>query len=258
MIERKKLLRMHNVEWNYYKKLAISETSLPKSAYLHLEAWQLKRFEKVLEHASVTFAISPSEHQYLNTHFSNVTYLPAFHAHTQLKSPLGRGTYALYHGNLAVNENHQAALFLVNKVFVNNSLNYPLIIAGKAPKKKLREQITQQAWITLKTNPTDEEMNTLIANAHVHVLPTFQNTGIKLKLLNALFQGRFCLVNDDMVQNTGLAPLCYLANDVLSFRQQLQHLSTKKFEQTDYEKRHKILLKHFSNSANAKKILSFI
>ena len=40
-----------------------------------------------------------------------VHYLPAFHAHKEVESLVGSNNYALYHGNLSVNENIRAALF---------------------------------------------------------------------------------------------------------------------------------------------------
>lgn len=53
----------------------------------------------------------------------------------------------------------------------------------------------------------------LIQEAHINLLPTFQNTGIKLKLLNALFNGRFCIVNSMMTEHTGLEKYCEIADD---------------------------------------------
>ncbi len=48
--------------------------------------------------------------------------------------------------------------------------------------------------------------------AQINVLPTFQATGIKLKLLMALYTGRHCIVNQPMVDNTGLEELCSIQN----------------------------------------------
>ncbi len=44
----------------------------------------------------------------------------------------------------------------------------------------------------------------------VHVLPTNQNTGVKLKLLHALSTGRPVLCNPAMVEGTGLEDFCHV------------------------------------------------
>ena len=46
--------------------------------------------------------------------------------------------------------------------------------------------------ICVVANPSAKEMDDLIRKAQVHLLPSFNKTGIKIKLLNALFNGRFC------------------------------------------------------------------
>ena len=47
----------------------------------------------------------------------------------------------------------------------------------------------------LVANPSEMEMQDMIAKAQINILPSFNNTGIQIKLLNALFNGRHCLVN---------------------------------------------------------------
>ena len=46
----------------------------------------------------------------------------------------------------------------------------------------------------------ENTLQQLIQDAHIHVLPSFQQTGLKLKLLNALFKGRHCIVNDAEIE----------------------------------------------------------
>ena len=89
----------------------------------------------------------------------------AFHSSTEVMSKKGRGTFALYHGNLSIQENIKAALFLINKVFAFS--NYPLKIAGKKPSLRIQSAIEKHPHITLIKNPSDQQMNELIAEAHV-------------------------------------------------------------------------------------------
>ena len=56
-------------------------------------------------------------------------------------------------------------------------------------------------------------MQDLIGKAHINVLPSFNATGIKLKLVNALFNGRHCLVNEATAEGSGLESACFVAHD---------------------------------------------
>lgn len=42
--------------------------------------------------------------------------------------------------------------------------------------------------ITIEANPSDERMDYLTHEAQIHMLITFQDTGLKLKLLNSLLE----------------------------------------------------------------------
>ncbi len=253
---RQKWVRMHNIEWEYYQALAQSEKNLLKKAYFKIESHLLKRFEVKLQHAQAIFAISPNDQKYLQKFFNNVHYLPAFHSNEEIKIQAGQGNYALYHGNLGVNENHQAAMFLIEKVF--KKLDYPLIIAGSKPKKELIEVVERMSHIQLVIFPSDEKLQELIQKAHINILPTFQATGIKLKLLNALYNGRFCLVNTSMIENTGLAKFCSIADSREEFWKQIEVLRTQHFLEEDIALRKKALKAKFSNQENAKMLLSLL
>ena len=58
-------------------------------------------------------AISPDDEKLLRLKFKNVFYVPVFHENIKVTSETGVGKFALYHGNLGVGENNEAALYLV-------------------------------------------------------------------------------------------------------------------------------------------------
>ena len=105
----------------------------------------------------------------------------------------GMGDFAFYHGKLDVAENNEAAIFLVNKVFSKTS--YRLVIAGANPSKELLECAATLSNVQIESALSTNEIHRLLREAQINVLPTFQSTGVKLKLLSALFSGRFCLVS---------------------------------------------------------------
>ena len=101
-------------------------------------------------------------------------------------------------------------------------------------------------------------MEHLIAAAHINILPTFQPTGFKLKLLSALYKGRFCIVNKYMVQNTGLEEACHEANTPAKFRKLISEFMGQEFKLADLELRNKVLLDKFNNLGNAEKLVDFV
>lgn len=253
---RVKVVRMHNIEWDYYASLGRSERNFFRKFYMYYESKKLKKFEGILQKADLILAISPKDNAYLEDKFEGVNYLPAFHPNLGVNCKTGRGNYAIYHGNLGVEENNQAALFLTRKIF--RDFNYPFKIAGKNPLNTLKKESEINNGFELIENPKQDRMNEMISNAQVNILPTFQATGIKLKLLNALHNGRFCLVNSFMVKDTGLEDICIVANTADEMRDQLYDLIDKDFTEDMIEKRRSILEKDFSNSRNAQKLLELI
>lgn len=249
-----KIVRTHNIEHDYYKNLQQVERSFFKKMYFGMEAKKLERFEKVLNKASAIAAISPSDSQQLTSRYKNVHHITAFHPNEHIRIEAGRGEFCLYHGNLEVGENNEAALYLVTEVF--SQIKIPLIIAGKNPSPELKRAVEQQGHISLKANIPTQEIDELIKNAQINVLPTFQATGIKLKLLAALFTGRHCLVNSPMVVNTGLEQLCSIADDAKVMSAEVERLFGITFDMNEMQKRSDVLLQQFSNEKNVKKLIA--
>ena len=249
LANRVRAVRLHNVEWDYYRNLGRSERSMLRKFYFFTESLKLKYYEKILKSSSMIFPIAPGELDYLEKNFANIHLLPAFHPNEKISCTTGRGEYALYHGNLSVNENNQAALFLVSKVF--NDPGVRLIIAGSNPSPSLMKMIEGKNHISIRANLTEEEMMKLIREAQVNVLPTFQQTGVKLKLLNALYNGRHVLVNKQMVEDTGLDKLCAVTDSAQEMKEKLVLLMTEDFTQPMIREREAQLDLQFSNRRNA-------
>jgi hypothetical protein len=253
---RKKIVRMHNIEHLYYKNLAKIEKNIFKKYFFLKEAQRLRKFEKQLDKADDVAAISPDDTKLLGLKFKNVFYLPVFHANENVEAQVPKEKFALYHGNLGVGENNEAALFLVNKVF--NEINYPLVIAGMNPSKELLKATEGKNNIKLQPKVTTDQIMQLIKRAQINVLVTFQSTGIKLKLINVLFHGGFCIVNDKMVRNTGLEPLCIIANTPQKIKEAIRKYSAVDFDPEKVTEREKLLKNNFDNATNARTLISHL
>jgi hypothetical protein len=251
-----KIVRTHNIEHDYYANLAQSEKKVLKKIYFNQESKKLKTFEETLQYANLIAAISANDAYHFKRNFKSVYTVSAFHPYNKVEIKEDIGSYALYHGNLAVAENNLGALFLVNEVF--NNTRFPLVIAGSAPSNELMDAVKKHAHITLKGDISTNEINSLIANAQINVLPTFQATGIKLKLLAALFSGRHCLVNNPMVANTGLEELCIVRDSAKEMAKEIELLKSIPVSKSLIERRKLLLENTFSNSYNAKLLMDFV
>ena len=251
-----KLVRTHNVEHEYYLNLYQSEQNIIRKIFFRLEACKLKSYEKILKNASHLLCISPNDNYYFDHQYGNSHFIPAFHPFNEISTKVGRGNFILFHGNLSVSENIQAVEYLLQKVF--NKTAQKVIIAGKNPTDRLIKKISQFSHIQLISNPEMEEMEALIQNAQICILPTFQDTGLKLKLLASLFSGRFCIANSAMIHKTGLEHFCHLADTPEEMIRLINELFVQEFTADEIEKRKLILEDSFSNHRNALKIIRLI
>ena len=256
--KRLKIYRESNIEHRYYFNLFRVEKNLFSRFYFLMASLKLRLYQKVLKHASLMLVVSEEDTIYLSDHFpdNKVEYLPSFHANNELNPLPGRGTYALYNGNIEVPENAHAVKFLIREVFSKTDI--PFKVAGMNPPDSVRELVSKTSRVSLVENPSDKEMFELIRQAHVNILVTFQATGLKLKLLNTLYKGRFCLVNDKMLNGTGLAELCETGNSPPELRAKLMELFSKEFKKEEIDKRQKILRERYANDRNAEKLIEWV
>lgn len=255
--ERLKIYRESNIEHEYYLHLAKAEKNIFKRAYFKAEAKKLHRFEKILVHANRMLVVSKEDTVYLQNKFTSndIRYLPSFHPYEQTECLTGTGDYILYHGNLGIAENSLAARFLTTQVF--SKISHKVKIAGLNPMSDLKELISRYKHIELIENPEENRLQGLIKNAQINCLYTHQGTGLKLKLLNALFAGRHCLVNNLMLNGTGLGPACEIADEPEHLVKKINELMMLPFLPAHIETRKK-LLKPFDVTENAQKIAEIL
>lgn len=201
-----KIIRSHNVEYDYYKQLREVETNWFKRLFFKLEAIKLKKQESTFILADKNFTVSHNDQEYFQKKYGNAYFLPVANPLSWSKEKRVTQPYILMHGNLSVKENEHAVLWALKHL--NTQLEIPFIIAGKNPSKTLINRIAEYTNTTLHNTPSNEALNALIRNAGVNLLITFQATGIKHKLINALCNGGHILANPEMVEGTGLAHLC--------------------------------------------------
>lgn len=256
---RVKLVRMHNIEWKYYHNLAVQEQNIFKRLFFHLENKKLKSFElkTIVKHADHLLAVSPTETEYFKAlNHQSVHYLAAFHENEEVTSIPGKSDYVIYHGDLSVKDNENAAIYLIEKVF--SKLDIKFVVAGLNPQNKLKTTVSNYDNVELIPNVPMQQMENLIQEAHVNLLISFNSAGMKLKLLNAIYRGRFCMVNNPMVLNTGLEQFCIIKNTPEEMVKSLKEIMNQTFSTKEINARKDKLAVSFSNIYNAKTTMKLL
>jgi glycosyltransferase involved in cell wall biosynthesis len=251
-------VRLHNVEYQYYKHLANTTTSPFKKLYYQTESKLLHNYEKGLANKADFWAVTQKDAMVYQEEFGyqSIDFLPLYLPEYTPQWNGERGSYCLYHGNLSVAENEKAGMWLLENVF--DTVELPLVIAGKQPSKALEKMAHRQNHTCLVANPSEADMLELIRKAQVNILPAFNDTGIKLKLINALYHGRHCLANNAGVDGSGLNHCCTIANSTAAMRRAVSDLFDRPFTYYDFEERSQRLKHLFNNANNAQQMVRWI
>lgn len=255
---RKIVVRLHNNESAYYRFLAASTRNLFKKMYYRYESSLLTKYEKNLPKELQYACITQREEQFFRSEYGlkNAFFLPVFTPYHEIRCLEGMGTFCLYHGNLGVAENEKAAIWLLNEVFFK--IKIPLVIAGKNPSRRLDKLAHLCQHTCLVANPSDTELNDLVRLAHINVLPSFSDTGIKIKLLHALFEGRHCITNEAMVKGTGLEGACHVGTNAQAFASIVLQLHHQPFSEEEIRLRKNMLGQSGDNLHHARMLSQYL
>lgn len=253
-----KIFRECNIEHDYYNALSHSTDNIIKKSFFKLEGLRFRLFQKNVKWADLIISVSTTDADYLIKVFpeKKVEFIPCFHANEKITTLTGKSNYILYHGKLSVPENEKAVLFLIKNVFCK--LKHKCIVAGMDPSDDIYKAASSYNNIEIIPNPEQNKMEELISQAQIHTLVTFQDTGLKLKLLNSLFGGRHTLVNSLMLAGSGLDSLCRIANTPEEMISECNRLMEIPVDEKTIAQREKLLFPAFSNKEQAKKLIKMI
>jgi hypothetical protein len=221
--------------------------------YFRMESKRLHQYQLNFDNSRTSLFMSTTDELRLKEMYGwmHTDFIPCFLPWQHPEILPGQGEYCLYQGNLSVSENIRAVEWLIKEVFKGRE--WPLLIAGKNAPAGLKRLIEQQPHMKLIENPDDQQMEELIRNAQVNVLPSFNETGVKLKLLHALFRGRFVITNQMGVAGSGLTKGYILAETAMEFRKAIEEVIFRPVEETDMEQR-KQDLALYDNQKNAARL----
>jgi len=250
------LYRANNIEHDYYAGLAAWERNPLKSLYLKREAKKLRRYEWNLKKSSAILSVAkmdiPHFEQYAKTH-----HVPPFFNDSPVVSSSGErvveGEYVLFQGNLSVKENEYAAVEIAN--YIAPHCSHKIIVAGKNPSRYLKKVLKTRTNIELIASPSIEVMDSLIEHANVNLLMTFQQTGIKLKLLHALQSGKHIIINSKMDDSGIFGEMCYVIDENKAIASKIDELISEPFTAQMKAERDVRFNKYYNNKLNAENIL---
>ena len=251
----KTFVRAHNVEHFFYRGLAKSESNILKKIFYKSESNRLVKYEQILNKVDGVFPISLFEQVYfVKKYGEKAVYIPPFHEVIKNMFNADSSKIILYHGNLKVSENVKAALYLIN---VYKESNFSLVIASGFQNREVSSQIKKHDNIRFEVIKSNNDLDDLLTKAHINALPTFQKTGIKLKLINTLYKGRFVIANRFMVEDTGLKDLVRLANSKKEFLKETESLFKENFDNEHVVQRLAVL-ENFNPEKSAQKMIDVI
>ncbi len=254
---RKIFLRVHNDEAAYYSGLFKTERNLLKKGYYFLEYSLLGLYQKKIQKDIIVGCLSGKDVDTFSKKytFQSVHFIPCFTPWQELTPNPGKGSYCLYHGNMQVSENETSATWLIKNVF--SKITIPFIIAGSGMSEKLKELASLHPHVTVIDNPSIEKIDSLIKEAHIHLLPSFNYTGVKLKLLHALLAGKFCITNHAGVEGSHIKNGVLIAETPEKYIDLITSLMKQSFTVMDIKQREPVL-QLYNNLLNAQKLSALI
>lgn len=251
---RKLYLRLHNLENLYYEGLAKSEGNFLKKLIYYSESKKYTLYNKILARFDAIFTLSKFEDIFVKNNSKNSKYIPVFHGNNKLEHLSEYGNYAFYVGDLRISDNIKSALFLIN-VFKKIE-NYNLIIASSLQNTIVEANCKNTSNCNYVYIKNEEHLEELYKNAHINAMYSFQQSGTKLKVINALYKSRFCVINKNMIDDDRVMDLVTISETEEEFRDNIKKLMTSPYQ--EYKKRKTILNDIFDEKKNALKIIHTI
>jgi hypothetical protein len=255
----KVVFRANNIEHDYYDGLAMWERSWLKKIYLKREARKLRDYENILKGADVILSVAKMDIPHFQE-YSKTVHLPPFFNDTAeshfAASNEGEERFVLFQGNLSVKENEHAAVHIAQNVASRSKQKF--VIAGLNPSSYLKGVLVEQSNVELVDSPSHEIMNGLIRDAHINLLMTFQQTGVKLKVLHAFQSGKHIVINSKMDDAGIFGAMCEVLDDSEKIARRIDELIEVPFTSEMKKNRDVNFNAIYSNEKNADKIKALI
>lgn len=243
----RKILRLHNIESLYFNGLKSSETNWFRRKLFGSESDKYRKYESVLPQFDSVATLSNFENELVKQSGARSVYIPVFHGNQKVQKLGGFGQYAFYHGDLRMADNRRVVRMLIG--IFKNIPDYKLVIASGTGRKFTLDLIGNSHNIEYRTIDNFAHLQQMLIDAHINLIFSFQRSGTKLKLLNALYNSRFCMINENIIDDAVVAGLCEFADTESEILKKIQLLRITAF--SDFERRSQILEMQMNDKTNA-------
>jgi len=188
-------LRMHNVEFEIWQRLAQNEKNPLKKLYLKILARQLEKYEsKIIRQVDTIVPVTDQDLCKFRKLYSEGVYksIPAgINLNTWKFSP-SKSTNRWYHiGSMEWHANADAVDWYIKEIhplIIENNTNYTLNLAGKGIDANLFRSMPQ---VTVAENV--ENAYDFVNLNDVCIVPLKSGSGIRLKILEAMAAGKLVI-----------------------------------------------------------------
>lgn len=206
---RKLIVRVHNVEKDYYSTPTMDKKSFQNSFHSLIKRFLIAKQESsCLVHADCIICLTESDKARLIVLYapelrnSRLEVIPVsieqhcdcFKPSIELIERIETNPYLLITGSLWFGPNACGSAWFIKNVWhrllADNhqiSLKYKLIIAGSKPGKEIKSLVSYYKNIELIESPID--MKPYFENASIYLAPIFHGAGMKVKVAEALSFG---------------------------------------------------------------------
>jgi len=191
------VLHEHNAEFVMWERLAAIETNPLKKMLIKLEAGRIKKTEKkYAENASVVFAAPNDIEELAEIGVDRAKLKPTYHLGEDflLDSPDLKFEETeealLFVGTLTWEANIDGLVWFLDEVYPELLKKHPNIhfyIVGKKPDQRLISRASN--YDSVELTGFVENLEPYFKKARVFVIPLRFGSGIKVKLLNAMYRG---------------------------------------------------------------------
>lgn len=164
-----------------------------------IEAYNVKKSEKkAIENMDLGIFLTEKDRKgvenFYNKKIQNYEIVPIIYDNIfNKKKSIEKKNQVIFTGSLDMEANIEAGLFLIeNYRQIFEKIELKLILAGRNPSKKLNDKIKElklELQIEIIANPTREKMEKRLRESLIYISPVFEGSGMKTKLLEALFYG---------------------------------------------------------------------
>lgn len=248
-------LRLHNNESAYYKGLAASEKNIFKKIIYTIESLKFDHYQKkLLRKFDAVFCLSQKEYHEADDISKNAVLIHLFHGNESVRNLDKKGDYFLFHGDLSISDNKKALEETIN--LFKTLPKYKLVVASDRANESLQKRISKIENIRLVPIGNENNLHCLFKNAHANILLSYQNSGTKVKLFNALYNGRFVIINQNITDDEFLINLCHYGADIEEIREKIIDVAEQEY--TQFTARKEILEQNYSDDTKAKEMAAVL